>query len=121
MSTETLLLIIIVAEFVLIVVFTLFFFLGRSRMDQVLNSIRNSVTALQTFGEARRDLERQTADSVRHLELVIAGTQTRGPRAKTFWKRFLPNCHLIGKYATSESAITQWSSACAFTTDWFCP
>lgn len=78
MSSVTLLLIIVVAEFVLIVVFTLFFFLGRSRMDQILNSIQNSVTELHTFRKAGQDLERRTADSVQHLELVIAGTQTKG-------------------------------------------
>ncbi len=43
--------------------------LGRAQQD---------LTALQTEARARHEVERQTAESIRRLETVIAGTQTRG-------------------------------------------
>jgi len=43
-----------------------------------LNQVQNGLTELRATLRARQDLERQTMDSVRRLETVIAGTQTKG-------------------------------------------
>jgi DNA recombination protein RmuC len=39
---------------------------------------KESLTELQTVTRARQELEQRTADSVRRLEAIIAGTQTKG-------------------------------------------
>ncbi|MEN6521778.1 MAG: DNA recombination protein RmuC [Armatimonadota bacterium] len=39
---------------------------------------KNDLTELQTHTKARQALEQQTADSIRRLEAVIAGTQSKG-------------------------------------------
>ena len=52
-----------------------------SRLDpitQAVSSIQLGLTELQTYAKARPDLERRTAESIRRLEAVIAGTQTKG-------------------------------------------
>ena len=52
-----------------------------ARLDpvgQAVHSLQLGLTELQSYTKARHDLERQAADSIRHLEAVIAGTQTRG-------------------------------------------
>ncbi|NPV65728.1 MAG: DNA recombination protein RmuC [Anaerolineae bacterium] len=43
-----------------------------------LNQLQNGLTELRATLYARQDLERQTMESVRRLEAVIAGTQTKG-------------------------------------------
>ena len=43
-----------------------------------LSRAREGLTELKTHAEARQDVEQRTAESVRRLEAVIAGTQTRG-------------------------------------------
>ncbi|MEN6371781.1 MAG: DNA recombination protein RmuC [Armatimonadota bacterium] len=45
---------------------------------QELARAKNDLTELQTHTKARQALEQQTADSIRRLEAVIAGTQTKG-------------------------------------------
>ena len=39
---------------------------------------RDGLTKLQTHAKARQELEQQTAESIRRLEAIIAGTQTKG-------------------------------------------
>lgn len=43
-----------------------------------LSRAKSDLTELQTQGKVRRDLEQQTADSIRRLESIIAGTQSKG-------------------------------------------
>lgn len=43
-----------------------------------LGRAKNDLTELQTHAKARQALEQQTAGSIRRLEAVIAGTQTKG-------------------------------------------
>ncbi len=43
-----------------------------------LSQAQSSLSALQAHARARQDLEQQTAESIRRLEAVIAGTQTKG-------------------------------------------
>jgi DNA recombination protein RmuC len=45
---------------------------------QTVGNIREGLTQLRTYVEARQQLEQQTSDSIRRLEAVIAGTQTKG-------------------------------------------
>ena len=47
-------------------------------MTQAVDDIRATVRELRATAHSREDLERRTAESVRRLELVIAGTQSRG-------------------------------------------
>ncbi len=49
-----------------------------SQIEPVTRSIQLGLTELQAYARARHDLERQTAESIRRLEAVIAGTQTKG-------------------------------------------
>jgi DNA recombination protein RmuC len=44
----------------------------------VLTNIQVGLTELQTYTKARHELERQTTDSVRRLEAIIAGTHSKG-------------------------------------------
>ena len=43
-----------------------------------VTNIQQGLAELHAYTRARQDLERQTADSIRRLEMVIAGTQTKG-------------------------------------------
>ena len=43
-----------------------------------LGQIQKELAELQTSAKARRDIEQVTADSIRRLEAVIAGTQSKG-------------------------------------------
>jgi DNA recombination protein RmuC len=45
---------------------------------QAVGRIQVGLAEMQAYARARQDLERQTADSIRRLETVIAGTQTKG-------------------------------------------
>lgn len=45
---------------------------------RAVSDIQMGLTELQAQARARQDLERQTAESVRRLETVIAGTQAKG-------------------------------------------
>ncbi|NIN66567.1 MAG: DNA recombination protein RmuC [Anaerolineae bacterium] len=51
-------------------------------VSQAVSSIQQELAELQAYTKAytraRQDLERQTAESIRRLETVIAGTQTKG-------------------------------------------
>jgi DNA recombination protein RmuC len=47
-------------------------------VSQAVTSIQEGLTELRAYTRARQDLERQTAESIRRLETVIAGTQTKG-------------------------------------------
>ena len=47
-------------------------------VTQAVDDIRATVRELRAAAQSREDLERRTAESVRRLELVIAGTQSRG-------------------------------------------
>jgi DNA recombination protein RmuC len=49
-----------------------------SQIEPVTRNIQLGLTELQAYARARHDLERQTAESIRRLEAVIAGTQTKG-------------------------------------------
>jgi len=46
----------------------------RGKLDQA----QESLTSLQTRAAAREEVERQTAESIRRLEAIIAGTKTKG-------------------------------------------
>ncbi len=43
-----------------------------------ISRAKNDLTELQTNVKARQELEKQTAESIRRLEAIIAGTQTKG-------------------------------------------
>jgi len=43
-----------------------------------LSKAKEGLTELQTFAKARHDIEHRTAESIRRLEAIIAGTQTKG-------------------------------------------
>jgi DNA recombination protein RmuC len=47
-------------------------------VSQAVANIQQGLVELHAYARARQDLERQTADSIRRLEMVIAGTQTKG-------------------------------------------
>jgi len=47
-------------------------------VSQAVANIQQGLAELHAYTRARQDLERQTADSIRRLEMVIAGTQTKG-------------------------------------------
>jgi DNA recombination protein RmuC len=47
-------------------------------VTQAVNSIQQGLTEVQAYARARERMEQQTADSIRRLEMVIAGTQTKG-------------------------------------------
>src|SRR4030042_4583678 len=47
-------------------------------VSQAVANIQHGLAELQAYTRARQDLERQTAQSIRRLEMVIAGTQTKG-------------------------------------------
>ena len=51
---------------------------GLGPIAQTMGHIRDGLTQLRTYVEARQQLEQQTSDSIRRLEAIIAGTQTRG-------------------------------------------
>jgi DNA recombination protein RmuC len=50
----------------------------QSAMQQELTQVRLGLTDLQAQAQARVELEYRTAESVRRLEGVIAGTQSKG-------------------------------------------
>jgi DNA recombination protein RmuC len=45
---------------------------------QTVSAIQRDLTELQAYSKARREMETQTAESIRRLETIIAGTQTKG-------------------------------------------
>jgi DNA recombination protein RmuC len=45
---------------------------------QAVNRIQVGLAEMQAYARARQDLEKQTAESIRRLEAVIAGTQAKG-------------------------------------------
>lgn len=49
-----------------------------SAMREELSRAKNDLTELHTHAKARQDVEMRTAESIRRLEAIIAGTQTKG-------------------------------------------
>ena len=49
-----------------------------SAIREELSRAKNDLTELQTHARARQELELRTAESIRRLEAIIAGTQTKG-------------------------------------------
>lgn len=47
-------------------------------VSQAVTNIQQGLAELRAYADARQDLQRQTAESIRRLETVIAGTQTKG-------------------------------------------
>ncbi|MCL5961509.1 MAG: DNA recombination protein RmuC [Chloroflexi bacterium] len=47
-------------------------------VTQAVNNIQLGVAELHAYARARHDLEQRTAESIRRLETIIAGTQTKG-------------------------------------------
>lgn len=47
-------------------------------LSETASAIRERLAEVHTMLRARQDVELRTADSVRHLEMVIAGTQSKG-------------------------------------------
>ena len=47
-------------------------------VSQAVTNIQQGLMELHAYTRARQDMERQTADSIRRLEMIIAGTQTKG-------------------------------------------
>lgn len=47
-------------------------------MRSELSNTKNDLTELHAHIKSKQDVERQTADSIRRLETIIAGTQTKG-------------------------------------------
>ncbi len=48
------------------------------KMRTELSNTQNNLTELHAHIKAQQEIERQTADSIRRLETIIAGTQTKG-------------------------------------------
>ncbi|MEW6181247.1 MAG: DNA recombination protein RmuC [Chloroflexota bacterium] len=51
-----------------------------------LSQTRNNLTELQTFLHNQKQIEQQTAASIRRLEMIIAGTQTKGAAGENILK-----------------------------------
>lgn len=49
-----------------------------SAIREELSRAKNDLTELQTHTRARQELEQRTADSIKRLETIIAGTQSKG-------------------------------------------
>lgn len=47
-------------------------------MREEISRAKNDLTELQSHSKARQDLEMRTAESIRRLEAIIAGTQSKG-------------------------------------------
>jgi DNA recombination protein RmuC len=47
-------------------------------MRNELSRAKDGLTELQTFAKARQEMEQRTAESIKRLEMIIAGTQTKG-------------------------------------------
>ncbi len=47
-------------------------------MRNELSRAKDGLTELQTFAKARQEIEQRTAESIKRLEMIIAGTQTKG-------------------------------------------
>src|SRR3989337_4087135 len=47
-------------------------------IHEEISRAKNDLTELQTNVKARQELEKRTAESIRRLEAIIAGTQTKG-------------------------------------------
>jgi DNA recombination protein RmuC len=47
-------------------------------MRNELSRAKDGLTELQTFAKARQEMEQRTAESIKRLETIIAGTQTKG-------------------------------------------
>jgi DNA recombination protein RmuC len=64
-------------------------------VSQAVSSIQQELTELQAYtkayARARQDLERQTAESIRRLETVIAGTQTKGAAGENILEAVFAN------------------------------
>ena len=58
-------------------------------LTNLLSQARTEVGALQARIESREDLERRTAESVRRLELILAGTQSKGAAGENILERIL--------------------------------
>ena len=77
-----------------------------------LSRAREGLTELKTHAEARQDVEQRTAESVRRLEAVIAGTQTRGAAGENILEALFANCLPNGKCATSGLGTNSSSLDC---------
>jgi DNA recombination protein RmuC len=64
-------------------------------VSQAVTSIQQELAELQAYTKAytraRQDLERQTAESIRRLETVIAGTQTKGAAGENILEAVFAN------------------------------
>jgi DNA recombination protein RmuC len=64
-------------------------------VSQAVTSLRQDLAELQSYtrayNRAREDLERRTADSIRRLEMVIAGTQTKGAAGENILEAVFAN------------------------------
>lgn len=49
-----------------------------STLSAELAQVQQNLTALQTLAKSRQDLEQQTVESIKRLELIIAGTHSKG-------------------------------------------
>ena len=60
-------------------------------VSQAVTRIQEGLAELHAYTRARQDLERQTADSIRRLETVIAGTQTKGAAGENILEAVFAN------------------------------
>ena len=60
-------------------------------LGRLVEGVYRDVTHLAAFVRARHELERQTAESVRHLEMVIAGTQSKGAAGENVLELYFAN------------------------------
>src|SRR5204862_612721 len=51
---------------------------SRDPVGQAIRTLQSGLAELSAAAKARQELEQQTATSIRRLELVIAGTQSKG-------------------------------------------
>lgn len=89
---------------------------------QTVNNIQSDLAGLQAHVEARRELEQRTADSVRRLETVIAGTQSKGAAGENILEAVfnrLPVEWQIRDFKVGKTRPS--SSACASPTTSFFP
>ena len=76
-------------------------------------AMRERLAELHAWVRARDQMDRSTFESIRRLETVIAGTQSKGAAAENIVEAVFGKRGRIGRCGTSAWATRSWSSACA--------
>ena len=78
---EPALFILLLLIFILVVLLLLLQFRGKDTAAAIrteLSRVRESLTEVQTQAKTRVEMEQQTAESIQRVEMVLAGTKSRG-------------------------------------------